>query len=82
MTLELPLVCYTQVLHACMHDIQMAKAMTYYLRFIDELYHAIENRFDSRLVIFKVVRILKNNHSYLYDHEKLLFQLCHLYIHL
>ena len=46
MTLELSLVCYTQVLHACMHNIQMAKAMTYHLRFIDELYHAIGNRFD------------------------------------
>jgi NTE family protein len=28
------------------HNIQMAKAMTYHLRFIDELYHAVENRFD------------------------------------
>jgi hypothetical protein len=28
------------------HNIQMAKAITYHLKFIDELYHAIENRFD------------------------------------
>jgi NTE family protein len=28
------------------HNIQMSKVITYYLRFIDELYHAIENRFD------------------------------------
>ena len=28
------------------HNIQMAKAITYQLRFIDELYHAVENRFD------------------------------------
>jgi NTE family protein len=30
------------------HNIQMAKAITYQLRFIDELYHAIENRFDMQ----------------------------------
>ncbi len=30
------------------HNIQMAKAMTYQLRFIDELYHAVENRFDMQ----------------------------------
>ncbi len=29
-----------------LHNIQMSKVITYYLRFIDELYHAIENRFD------------------------------------
>jgi NTE family protein len=29
-----------------LHNIQMAKAITYYLKFIDELYHAVENRFD------------------------------------
>ncbi len=29
-----------------LHSIQMSKAITYYLRFIDELYHVIENRFD------------------------------------
>jgi NTE family protein len=29
-----------------LHNVQMAKAITYQLRFIDELYHAIENRFD------------------------------------
>ncbi|MDQ6667007.1 MAG: hypothetical protein M3Y53_02145 [Thermoproteota archaeon] len=29
-----------------LHSIQMSKAITYYLRFIYELYHAIENRFD------------------------------------
>ena len=28
------------------HNIQMSKVITYYLRFIDELYYAIENRFD------------------------------------
>jgi len=26
----------------------MAKAITYHLRFIDELYHAVENRFDMQ----------------------------------
>ncbi len=30
-----------------LHSIQMSKAITYYLRFIDELYHMIENHFDS-----------------------------------
>ena len=30
------------------HNIQMAKAITYQLRFIDELYHAVENRFDMQ----------------------------------
>src|SRR5215469_8693761 len=30
------------------HNIQMAKTMTYQLRFIDELYHAVENRFDMQ----------------------------------
>ena len=30
------------------HNIHMAKAITYQLRFIDELYHAIENRFDMQ----------------------------------
>jgi NTE family protein len=30
------------------HNIHMAKAMTYQLRFIDELYHVIENRFDMQ----------------------------------
>jgi NTE family protein len=29
-----------------LHNVQMAKAITYHLRFIDELYHAIEDRFD------------------------------------
>ena len=29
-----------------LHNKKLAKAITYYLRFIDELYHAIENRFD------------------------------------
>ena len=29
-----------------LHNVQMAKAITYQLRFIDELYHAIEDRFD------------------------------------
>jgi len=29
-----------------LHNIQMSKVITYYLRFIDELYHEIENRFD------------------------------------
>jgi NTE family protein len=29
-----------------LHNIQMSKAITYYLRFIDELYHMIEDRFD------------------------------------
>ncbi len=29
-----------------LHNIQMSKVITYYLRFIDELYHALENRFD------------------------------------
>ena len=29
-----------------LHSIQMSKAITYYLRFIDELYQMIENRFD------------------------------------
>src|SRR5215470_9048650 len=29
-----------------LHNIQMAKAITYQLRFIDELYHAVESRFD------------------------------------
>ena len=29
-----------------LHNKQMARAITYYLRFIDELYHAIEDRFD------------------------------------
>jgi NTE family protein len=29
-------------------NIHMAKAITYELRFIDELYHAIENRFDMQ----------------------------------
>jgi NTE family protein len=29
-----------------LHNIQMAKAITYHLKFIDELYHAVENRFD------------------------------------
>jgi hypothetical protein len=37
------------------HNIQMAKAMTYQLRFIDELYHAVENRFEAQLYIY-------NNH--------------------
>jgi NTE family protein len=30
------------------HNIHMAKAITYQLRFIDELYHAVENRFDMQ----------------------------------
>jgi NTE family protein len=29
-----------------LHNKQMARAITYYLRFIDELYHVIEDRFD------------------------------------
>ena len=29
-----------------LHSIQMSKAITYYLRFIDELYQMIEYRFD------------------------------------
>jgi NTE family protein len=29
-----------------LHNKKLAKAITYYLRFIDELYHVIENRFD------------------------------------
>ena len=29
-----------------LHNIQMSKTITYYLRFIDELYHMIEDRFD------------------------------------
>jgi NTE family protein len=29
-----------------LHNKQMARAITYYLKFIDELYHAIEDRFD------------------------------------
>ena len=29
-----------------LHSIQMSKAITYYLRFIDELYHMIENELD------------------------------------
>ena len=29
-----------------LHNKQMARAITYYLRFIDELYYAIEDRFD------------------------------------
>ena len=29
-----------------LHNIQMSKAFTYYLRFIDELYHMVEDRFD------------------------------------
>jgi NTE family protein len=29
-----------------MHSVKMAKAFTYYLRFIDELYHMIEDRLD------------------------------------
>jgi NTE family protein len=29
-----------------LHNIQMSKVITYYLRFIDELYHMIEDRFD------------------------------------
>src|SRR5215469_5126673 len=29
-----------------LHNVQMAKAITYQLRFIDELYHAVESRFD------------------------------------
>jgi NTE family protein len=31
-----------------LHNIQMSKVITYYLRFIDELYHEIENRFDLK----------------------------------
>jgi NTE family protein len=31
-----------------MHNVQMSKAFTYYLRFIDELYHLIEDRFDLK----------------------------------
>ena len=31
-----------------LNNIQMSKVITYYLRFIDELYHAIENRFDLK----------------------------------
>ena len=29
-----------------MHNVKMSKAFTYYLKFIDELYHMIEDRFD------------------------------------
>jgi NTE family protein len=29
-----------------LHNVQMSKAITYYLRFIDELYHMIEDHFD------------------------------------
>ena len=29
-----------------LHNKKLAKAITYYLRFIDELYHAVEDRFD------------------------------------
>lgn len=29
-----------------LHNVQMSKVITYYLRFIDELYNLIENRFD------------------------------------
>ena len=29
-----------------LHNKKLAKNITYYLRFIDELYHVIENRFD------------------------------------
>jgi NTE family protein len=31
-----------------LHNIQMSKAITYYLRFIDELYHMVEERFDFK----------------------------------
>ena len=30
-----------------MHNVQMSKAITYYLKFIDEIYHMLENNFDS-----------------------------------
>ena len=30
-----------------MHNVQMSKAFTYYLKFIDEIYHMLENNFDS-----------------------------------
>jgi NTE family protein len=29
-----------------LHNKKLAKAITYYLKFIDELYHAVEDRFD------------------------------------
>jgi len=31
-----------------LHSIQMSKTITYYLRFIDELYHMIERELDSK----------------------------------
>jgi NTE family protein len=31
-----------------LHNLQMSKAITYYLRFIDELYHMIEDNIDLR----------------------------------
>ena len=31
-----------------LHNIQMSKAITYYLRFIDELYHMVEEHFDFK----------------------------------
>ena len=31
-----------------LHNVQMSKAITYYLRFIDELYHMIEDNIDLR----------------------------------
>ena len=30
-----------------LHSVQMSKAITYYLRFIDEIYHMLENHFNS-----------------------------------
>ena len=33
-----------------LHNKRLAKAITYYLEFIDELYHAIEDRFDLQNV--------------------------------
>jgi len=39
------------------HNVQMSKVITYYLRFIDELYHVLENRFN--LEKRKIERCLK-----------------------
>jgi hypothetical protein len=45
-----------------MHNVHISKAFTYYLRFIDELYHLVEDRLDIENKQDKAkLKILKQN---------------------
>ena len=48
------------------HNKKLAKTFTYHLRFIDELYHVIENRFDLGMLRTKsnLKRLKQNTRKY------------------